>query len=164
MIIISDTSPISGLLIIEHIHLLKELFGTIVIPQAVYREILALEKFGFSTQVIQMENWILKLEPKDQLLVQRLSEDLDSGEAEAIALALEIKADLLIIDENKGRAVAKKHGLKSTGVIGILLRAKERGLIEEVKPILDRLINEANFWISEGLYHRTLRLAGEIKK
>lgn len=161
MIVISDTTPISGLLIVGQLHILKELFGTIVIPPAVFQEIVALEKFGFSTQVVRESEWMLKLEPRNQSLVRKLIEELDTGEAEAIVLALELQADLIIMDENKGRLVAKTHGLRSTGTMGVLLRAKERGLLEVVKPVLDRLIQEANFWISDHLYHKILVLAGE---
>jgi uncharacterized protein len=84
-------------------------------------------------------------------LVEQLLGDLDPGEAEAIALAIEQQADLLVIDERKGREVAKRHQLPIIGLLGILTIAKRRGLIPAVKPLVDRLVEEADFYVSEKL-------------
>ena len=86
--------------------------------------------------------------------------DLDKGEAEAIVLANEIDADLIILDETLGRFHAKHIGLKVTGTIGILLKAKENGMIEFIKPILNELI-EKEIWLSEKLINQTLVKASE---
>lgn len=86
---------------------------------------------------------------------------LDLGEANAIVLALELKATQLLIDERLGRTEAKRQGLRITGILGVLLAAKRQGLISTICPILDQLIGEANFRISKRLYDEALALAGE---
>ena len=91
-----------------------------------------------------------------------MSNELDVGEAEAIALAVEIQADQVLIDERRGRLVAARFNLRCTGILGILVEAKSQGLIAEVKPLLDALVNEAGFWIAKPLYNSVLRLADEI--
>ena len=88
--------------------------------------------------------------------------NLDLGEAEAIALALELKADELLIDERLGRREAVRLGLSITGVLGVLLIAKNRGLIAKVQPIMESLISQANFRISHQLYEEVLQTANEL--
>lgn len=93
--------------------------------------------------------------------VDALSQIVDLGEAEAIVLAQEIDAQLLIIDERAGTNIARNKGLKTIGLVGILLKAKERGQISSVKPILQLLREKAGFWIGENLLQRVLSIAGE---
>jgi uncharacterized protein len=86
---------------------------------------------------------------------------LDAGEANAIALALELQADDLLIDERLGRQEAIRLGLSIIGILGILLMAKQRSLIPQVQPVMDALINQAGFRVSPQLYQRLLALAQE---
>ncbi len=92
-----------------------------------------------------------------------LSRELDKGEAEAIALALELRADQVLIDERRGRRIAARLNLRYTGILGILVEAKNRGLISEVKPLLDALINQAVFWVAAPLYSSVLQIVDEGK-
>ena len=98
----------------------------------------------------------------DETLVQSLEADLDRGEAEAIALAIELKADRLLIDEHIGRRVAQDYGLRITGLLGILVSAKQACLISELKPLVDQLVYQAKFRIHPDLYRQILQDVDEF--
>jgi uncharacterized protein len=160
MIVVSDTSAISNLAAIGRLELLQQLYGIILIPPAVYQEILDSGETDPATLAIQTLDWIECQPITNQSLWQKLQINLDLGEAEAITLAVELKADRLIIDERRGRNEAIQLGLEVTGLLGILIAAKQQGFISLVQPILDDL--RANgFWIHDRLYTETLQLAGE---
>jgi predicted nucleic acid-binding protein len=163
MIIISDTSPLSNLALINGLFLLKEIYQTVVIPQTVAEE---LSNAGGEDQRIinvLLLDWVEIRQSTNLKLIAELQNDylLDRGEAEAIALALEFKADELLIDERLGRREAIRLGLSITGVLGVLLIAKRRGLIPAVQPVMDALIAEAGFRVSQQLYKDVLNAAGE---
>lgn len=90
-----------------------------------------------------------------------MSAELDPGEAEAIALAKELVAHLLLMDEQRGRKIASRMGIERTGIVGILLIAKREGLILEIRMLLNKLFQETNFYGSGELYQQALKLAGE---
>jgi uncharacterized protein len=94
-------------------------------------------------------------------VVTALEDKLDRGEAEAITLAVELQADLLLMDERLGRAEAARFGLRFIGILGVLIEAKGRGLLQRVEPILDALQHDAGFRVSEALRARVLQAAGE---
>ncbi len=98
----------------------------------------------------------------NRLLVHSLRQDLDAGEAEAIALAIEIEADWLLMDERLGRETAHHFGLRYVGLVGILSAAKQRGDLKALRPHLDRLRDVAGFRVSSALYEQVLRDAGEL--
>jgi len=98
---------------------------------------------------------------RDLLLVKHFMTFLHAGEAEAVVLALEKKARLVLIDDRDGRAAAAESDLKICGTIGILIKAKAAGLISNVSSALDDLRSQYVFWVSDGIYHEALRLAGE---
>ncbi|BAB74503.1 DUF3368 domain-containing protein [Anabaena sp. FACHB-709] len=161
MPIVSNTSPITNLAAIGKIHLLKQLYGGIIIPSAVFHE---LTQWGDSipgAKEVKTLHWIQVNPITNDDLVVSLRNKLDEGESSAIALALELKADWLIIDEQLGRQIAIEYNLKITGILGILIEAKSRGLILSVKPVLDDLINIAKFWVSRSLYNRILSIVDE---
>ncbi len=163
MIIVSDTSPISNLVLVGHIHLLPDIFGTIIIPKPVHAELLANGPSHPVTQLAQSADWLEIRTVTDIAAVAKLEQErnLDSGEAHAIVLASELNARQLLIDERLGRTEAQRLGLSIVGILGVLLLAKQRQLITDVRPVMDALINQANFRIRSRLYEDVLRRAGE---
>lgn len=161
MIVVSDTSAIGNLLVIGQLELIQRIYQEVVIPPAVDQEVRALQRFGVDLAAYTSATWLSVQVPKDGLLVVQLKEELDDGEAEAIALALQFKADRLLIDERLGRLVAIQYGLNITGILGILKTAKELGLVSTVKPILEALVQQAGFWIDQSLYGQVLKDVGE---
>lgn len=162
MIIVSDTSPINNLAAINHLHLLHQLYGMVFIPEAVYRELTDPNFPVAGATEVQTFDWIQTRTISDRTLVEALSNELDVGEAEAIALAVEMQAEQVLIDERRGRLVASQLNLRYTGILGVLVEAKNKGLIAGVRPLLDALINEAGFWVAEPLYNSVLQLVNEI--
>lgn len=161
IVVVSDTSPITSLAAIAQLDLLHQLYQRVIIPQAVYDEMVNLANAVPGAIEVQTLPWIETRQASNRTLVIELQEELDAGESEAIALALEIQADRLLIDENPGRAAASRLGLKFTGVLGILLLAKRRGLISLVKPVMDDLIVRASFRVSNEVYAAVLQAASE---
>lgn len=161
MLIISDTSPIINLAAVHHLFLLPELFNEIIIPPAVFDEITIQGKgLPGSAEVINAK-WIKIVPVKNQFFLEELKQSLDPGEAEAIAIGIELNAEYLLIDEVLGRKIAQEHHLKPLGILGILLRAKNKNLISLVKPVMDELKEKANFFIQANLYNYILELANE---
>lgn len=162
MIIVSDTSPINNLAAINQLELLHLLYGTVIIPEAVYLELTTPEFPVAGAMEVQTLGWIQTRQVNNRMLVSALQTDLDTGEAEAIALAVELQAEQILIDERRGRIVAASLSLRYTGILGILVEAKSQGLITTVKPLLDALISQAGFWVAEPLYNRLLETADEV--
>ncbi len=155
MIVISDTSPILNLSRIGRLELLARLYEQVLIPPAVYRE-LARSDMGDPLIESASPSWLVVEAAQDRVRIAELSEELDPGEAEAIALALEKQADLILVDERLGRRVALALGLRVTGLLGVLAEAKRAGLIERVKPVIEDLRERAGFWISAELVAQVL--------
>jgi predicted nucleic acid-binding protein len=130
------------------LHLLKDIFGDVVIPPAVARE-LAQPTRRFLALDASTVPLIRIVVPTNALDVRSLRATLDAGESEAIALASELSADLLM-DESAGRAEAKRRGLQTTGAVGVLIAAKRVGLIPSVLPLVDRLRDEIGFFVSQS--------------
>jgi len=141
--------------------LLPRLYGELLIPQAVWNEVVVKGVGQPGAEEIKSAVWIKTVAVANDELVLALQRDLDSGEAEAIALALEKKADLLLMDEHLGRDAARYFGVRYMGLLGVLTEAKYRGEIEAVKPVLDLLRNRAGYRISVELYQRVLHDTGE---
>jgi uncharacterized protein len=161
VIVVSDTSPINNLAAINHLHLLQQLYGTVIIPEAVYRELTDPNFLVAGAKEVQTFPWIQTRQIQDRTIVEALSSELDIGEAEAIALGLEMKAEQVLIDERRGRVIAARLNLGYTGILGILVEAKTKKLISAVKPLLDDLISKAGFWVAEPLYKSVLQLVDE---
>lgn len=161
MIVISDTSAIVNLAVVGRLEILRELFGKVLIPQAVRREAaMANPAVLRQTNLLNLA-WIETAAITNRPLLAAIQPQLDAGEAEAVVLAVETKADLLLMDERRGRRIATDLGLRVIGLLGVLVEAKHRKLLPSVKPLLDDLVARAGFWVSQSLYERTLQAAGE---
>ncbi|MEO0133075.1 MAG: DUF3368 domain-containing protein [candidate division WOR-3 bacterium] len=157
LIIVSNTSPLASLAAVGQLDLLKQLYQRIIIPETVYQELIGANPTVPEAKEVSTFPWIETKIVVNQPLVQALRQKLDPGEAAAIALAIDINADRLIIDERKGRKIAINMGVQVIGILGVLLEAKSNGLIERVKPIVDDLIALAGFRISQQLYAEILQ-------
>lgn len=145
---VSNSSCLIALEKIGHFDLLSKSFDTINIPSAVHSEL------G------QNIDWLIVKSVQNRALVNSLNTQIDDGESEAIALAMELRDVFIVLDDKKARRIAKQLGLKVIGTVGLLLRAKKRGIVTEIRPILDAL-QEVDFRIGETLYQEALRLAKE---
>jgi hypothetical protein len=164
VIVVSDTSPLCNLAIANHLWILPAIYGTVIIPQVVADELANASTIP-TIQAILTLDWI-QIRPLTNIaLAESLQRDrgLDPGEAYAIALAIQVQADDLLIDERLGRQEAASLGLSIIGILGILRVAKHRHLITAVKPVLDSMIDQAGFRISKPLYDRILQDEAEIE-
>ncbi|MFM7405890.1 MAG: DUF3368 domain-containing protein [Cuspidothrix sp.] len=161
MIVVSDTSALSNLALVDHLGLLESIYHKVIIPDVVASELVAASNPTISA-ILQLD-WIQTQFLKNSQLANQLQQErgLDAGEANAIALALELQADDLLIDERLGRQEALRLGIPIIGILGILLVAKQRSLIPQVQPVMDALINQAGFRISPRLYQRISSLSQE---
>jgi hypothetical protein len=161
MIVVADASPITALLHLNKLELLIKLYEKIIIPQSVALELQSLNAFGYSLSFLrQVESYSI-IQCNDLQFMELLQQHLDAGESEAIALAKELHADWLLIDEKLGTKYAKAENIPCKGVIGVLIEAKLKGLIPAVKPLLETLQHELGFRISEKILMHALKKAGE---
>lgn len=162
MLVVSDTSMLVNLAVIGETRILAQLFQTVIAPQAVRDEFARLVAAETRFRGAVWPAWVEVRQPAaipPALLAERGR--LHAGECEAIALAIELHADLLLMDEEAGRSAARALGLHVTGLAGILLRAKASGLIPSVASLLDRIVEDAGFWLGSALRREILLLAGE---
>jgi predicted nucleic acid-binding protein len=162
MIVVSDTSPISNLLLIGRLFILERLYQEILVPPAVHAEVLAMSSLGKDVSAYEAADWVTVQEPIHKEKINSLTLKLDQGESEAIALAIEIGCDLLLMDERRGTRIAREEGLRTIGLAGVIIDAKRRQIISEVRPLLEDLRSEAGFWLGENLEARILAEAGEL--
>jgi predicted nucleic acid-binding protein len=161
MIVVCNTSPLTNLAAIGQFDLLHQLYAELHIAQGVWNELNAGGKHWPGRNEVARANWIRQHPVQNRALVTTLERDLDLGEAETIALALELNANLVLLDEKEGRHAAKRLGLRVLGVVGVLLEAKASGDIGAVRPFLDGLRQTAGFYLSSPVYEHALSLAGE---
>ena len=158
MVIVSDSSPLISLSIISKLDLLVEIFKDYIIPEEVYNEVTIGNKPFASILAKQLKNHVKKI--KNITAMQVLTMDIDPGEAAAIILALENNIKLILIDDARARKVATHNNLTPIGTLGLLIKAKEKKLIKEVKGYLDQLISN-NIHIGDSLYKDVLDIAHE---
>jgi uncharacterized protein len=154
MIVVSDTSAITALLQVRKEALLADLYGQVLVPEAVQTELLQTHP--------HLPPFLRSVRVEAVAEVQRLSAELDLGEAEAIALAKELRADLLLMDELEGRRVALREGVPFIGLLGVLVQAKRAGHIASVRLLIAELESVADFRLSEEVKAVAFRNAGEL--
>jgi uncharacterized protein len=159
--VICNATPLINFAAINRLDILKEVFGQVIIPQAVYDET-TVSGFFWSQFILQAvtSEWlqVRTISNIDPII----SPELDDGEREAIALALEMGIHKILLDERDARKVAQSIGLRLIGTLGILLLAKEKHIIPEIKPLLDAMIDVAQYWVNQNLYEQVLRQTGEL--
>jgi uncharacterized protein len=153
MIVVSDTSPLTALLTIGQSDLLTKLFGEVVIPPAVKSELLRTHRV--------LPAWLRVQALHDDAKAALYARNVDRGEAEAIALAEELHADHLLIDERKGRRLAQRQGLPVLGLLGVVLLAKRARLISSARELLERLDRESGIYLGDNLKEAALKRVGE---
>lgn len=149
-IVISDISSLILFDKIGELELLNKVYDSIITTPQIVLE------FGES-----LPEWIKIIEVKDDKYFSFLETQVDQGEASAIALAVEIDHTILLLDDLKARKLAKKLNLKFTGTLGVIHKAKQLGIINEIKPLIDKLLL-TNFRISEIVVAELLRLNNEL--
>jgi uncharacterized protein len=161
---VSDTSPLFNLAAIDQLHLLRQTFDEILVPDAVVQELEPVREHPAVRAIHQAisDHWIVVRTVRDRDRVQTLEQDLGRGEAEAIALALELGHRRILIDEREGSRKAEQSGLEPLGVLGVLLRAKREGHLVSVKEMMIALRDEVGFYIHRDLFLKVLQLAEEV--
>ncbi len=157
--IICNTTPLIALASIDSLKLLDALTEDWCVPEAVYKEAIVKDKPYSDVLLKFLKGKIQKVTDMDA--VKNLNIFIDSGEAEVIQLASELDAPLVIIDERRGRNIAKLKGLTVIGTVGLLLKAKERGLIEAILPLVQEMKSK-NIHLSKELIEKIKELSGEI--
>lgn len=161
MIVVSNTTPLIGLATIGRFELLCQLFAEVHIPQAVYDEIvIAGQEKGIAIHEVRTSSWVKVVTVTDRLAVEVLLDELDAGEAETIVLARELSADWVLMDERKGRRKLDQLGLPKIGTLGILLKAKEVGLLPAIRSDVEDL-RRRGFSLSQVVINAVLQQANE---
>ena len=161
MIVVADTSVILNLCRVQQERLLQQLFQRVLVPAQVADEYIRLVKIQPKFSGMTLPDWVEVLPAPLTLPPEVANAHLDPGESAAIALCLSQHADALLIDESLGREVAARLGVRTIGILGILIESRRRGWLPGVKSILDQLEKDAGFWIAPTLRQRVLQLAGE---
>jgi uncharacterized protein len=160
IVVVTDSSPLRALHHLGLLSLCQDLYGSVIVPEEVRNE---LRRPTATCPPIEISNHpgFEVRTPRSNPVDLGVPVDLDPGETQAITLAIELEADLLLMDERKGTEAARRLGLATIGVLGILLEAKRRALIDRVLPCVDRLVSELRFFMSPAVRQRLDQLAGE---
>jgi len=165
MLVVSNTSAILNLAIIDRLSLIREQFTTITIPKGVLEELRVGENLPGSKKILEALDvkWLQVEEVQDSAILRILKRELDAGEAEAIALALETRAQWVLLDESEARRIAKALGLKVTGVLGILLLAYRKKRVPSLRSEMERLREKAGFYIADHLFEDLIKQSQSVK-
>lgn len=158
--IISNSTPLIALNKISKLELLQKIYKEIIIPYAVYEEVILESNTNTTNNFIKECGFIKIISIKNEEAKKMFATSLHKGEVEVMILAKELGADTCIIDDLLARKYAKYYNLKITGTIGVIIKAKELGLISEIRPIMNELIS-SGIYIDEKLFNKVLKIAGE---
>jgi predicted nucleic acid-binding protein len=160
MIVVANSSPLIGLARVNLLQILGSLYKQVFVSEEIFCEVTERGRGKPGEREIRKATWINVMSVKNRELVKRYADTLSAADATVIALAKEMKADLVIIDDKELRRSAKRERIPATGTIGVLLQGKEEGVISSVREALDGLIRE-EFRVSEEMYKYALRKADE---
>lgn len=161
MIIVADTTPIITLLKIDKLSLLEKLFGKIIVPKAVFRELTQNNKFVNEADIITKNNFIevQDVSTHDTVELFRKSTGLDAGESEALVLAEKLQADMMLLDEKKARKMASLMNIKVMGTVGILIKAYEKKIISKDEILVSvNIMKSYGRFVSESVYEELFRM------
>lgn len=161
MIVVADTSVLLNLALVGELRLLQSLFGTVIIPLAVQAEFERLAATNGRFAGLALPDWVQMKSLQQTNLPDEALKTLDPGESAAISLALELHADAVLMDESEGRAIAVAHGLRTIGIVGILIQARHAGYLAAIRPVIDDLRIIARFRLSDSLVRQALSVCQE---
>lgn len=160
MIVVVDSSALITLARIGRLELLQQIAVVVHLPEAVFEEVVHKGAGRPGSSQVAAARWILRRSVRDKTFVERLGGRVGRGEAEAIVLAKELGADLLVIDDATARRVAETEGQFVVGLLGLLIHAKHRKLVVQIKPLLDEML-ASGFFLDDAHYQAVFRRAGE---
>ena len=159
--VVVNTTPLIALSHVGQLSVLKDLYGEIIIPEAVYRELSAKAESICKRTVDSSLDWVRVEKIQNQMAKAMYKTQLHEGEVEVMILSKEIEADVVIIDDANAKKHAKYLELPVTGTLGVLIKAKQKGYIDELKPILHQMIDHG-IYLSNSLVELCLKQVGEI--
>lgn len=157
MIIVADATPLITLALCDCLTILPALFQNLAVTQSVYGEVTVVNKSGSAQLALFLQDKIYSVESSPVIIG---SEKLDKGELSAMALYKQLSADFLLIDEKTGRRVAKANHIKIIGSLGVLIEAKNKGIIDKIKPHIE-ILRETQIYFSDTLLDHALKLTNE---
>ena len=158
--VVVNTTPLIALCHVRQLDILRKMYGGVMIPRAVYRELAEKEESICKKQVDASLDWIHVENIETQMAKSMFKTQLHDGEVEVMILAKEKNADIVIIDDANAKKHAKYLKLPVTGTLGVLIKARKRGYISELKPIIQEMLDK-NIYISEKLVKLCLEQVGE---
>jgi predicted nucleic acid-binding protein len=158
-LVIVNTSPLLYLYQVDCLELLQQLYGTITVPPAVPQELETGKLQGVDVPEVNSIEWI-QIRPVASATIIPAVIDLGQGEAEVIALGLENPGSLLVFDDSLARRIADLYGLKYTGTLGVLVKAKQSGYLSAVAPVIN-MLRSKGMWLTDKIISDVLRLSGE---
>jgi|SRR3990172_1564411 len=159
--VVANTSPLLYLHQVGCLKVLQQLYGTVVVPSAVQEELEVGKRQGIDVPDVSSLSWV-HIRPVASAALVPAVVDLGQGEAEVLALGLEIADSLLILDDQLARRIADLYDLRYTGTLGVLVKAKRAGFLSTVSAVVTAM-RERGMWLSEAIVRDALRLSGELK-